>query len=88
MRMVPFLCLVDTLRKSGTNPGVFYLVATLPSENLDQLQRTGVRIYRVTSTSGETNGLVMAERTVFTCPATAPCSQIAAEIARAKRRTA
>ena len=68
MRTFPLPCLVDTLRKSGTNPGAFYLVP----ENLDQLQRTSVRIYRVTSTSGEANGLIMAERAVFMCPGQAP----------------
>ncbi len=53
------------------------------------VERTGVRIYRVTSTSGEEYGVVLAERAVCTCPATGMCSHIAAaEIARAKRAAA
>ena len=53
------------------------------------VERTGVRIYRVTSTSGETYGVVLAERAVCTCLATVMCSHIAAaEIARAKRHAA
>lgn len=53
------------------------------------VERVGVRIYRVLSTSGEEYGVVLAERAVCTCPsfATVMCSHIgAAEIARAKRR--
>ncbi len=50
------------------------------------VERTGVRIYRVKSTTGETYGVVLAERAVCTCRATVMCSHIAAaEIARAKR---
>ena len=53
------------------------------------VERVGVRIYRVTSTSGETYGVVLAERAVYTCLATGTCSHIAAaEITRAKRRAA
>ncbi len=53
------------------------------------VERTGVRIYRVKSTSGEEYGVVLAERAVCTCPATVMCSHIgAAEIARAKRHAA
>lgn len=50
------------------------------------VERTGVRIYRVLSTSGEEYGVVLAERAVCTCPATVTCSHIgAAEIHKAKR---
>lgn len=50
------------------------------------VERVGVRIYRVLSTSGEEYGVALGERAVCTCPATAMCSHIAAaEIARAKR---
>ena len=50
------------------------------------VERVGVCIYRVLSTSGETYGVVLAERAVCTCPATVMCSHIAAaEIHRAKR---
>ncbi len=53
------------------------------------VERVGVRIYRVLSTSGEEYGVVLAERSVCTCPATVMCSHIgAAEIARAKRKAA
>ncbi len=53
------------------------------------VERTGPSIYRVLSTSGETYGVVLAERAVCTCPATVMCSHIAAaEIARAKRHAA
>ena len=53
------------------------------------VERTGPSIYRVTSSSGETYGVVLAERAVCTCPATVMCSHIAAaEIARAKRHAA
>ncbi len=53
------------------------------------VERTGPGIYRVTSTSGEEYGVVLAERAVCTCPATVMCSHIAAaEIARAKRHAA
>ena len=53
------------------------------------VERTGPNIYRVTSTSGEEYGVVLAERAVCTCPATVMCSHIAAaEIARAKRHAA
>lgn len=55
--------------------------------NAGVVERVGVRIYRVLSTSGEEYGVVLAERAVCTCPATVMCSHIAAaEIARAKRR--
>lgn len=53
------------------------------------VERVGVRIYRVLSTSGEEYGVVLAERAVCTCPATTTCSHIAAaEIHRVKRREA
>ena len=55
---------------------------------LGGVERTGVRIYRVLSTTGETYGVVLAELAVCTCPATVTCSHIgAAEITRAKRHS-
>lgn len=55
--------------------------------NAGGVERVGVRIYRVLSTTGKTYGVVLAERAVCTCPATTTCSHIgAAEIARSKRK--
>ncbi len=53
------------------------------------VERTGVRIYRIKSTSGEEYGVVLGERAVCTCPSRTTCSHIAAaEIVRARRLAA